>query len=501
MLSSELKSKVQSLWDKFWSSGMTNPITNIEQISYLIFMKKLEQLDYNHEVAFKARKEKYESVFKGHDDCRWSYWKNYNAEQMLGHVRDKVFPFIKNLRRGEDTYFAENMKDSIFLIAKPSLLQEAVSIIDFIFDQEERGEAHNGDLLGDLYEYMLSQLSTQGQNGQFRTPRHIIRAMVQLVEPKLGERICDPACGSGGFLLGAYEYVMKTNTSKDLVEFDADGTPHGLMGDKLPKGGHELLSQNMLYGFDSDFTMVRISLMNMILHGIEHPNIKHGDSLSKNFDTKQRFDVILANPPFTGSIDESDVNENLQLKTTKTELLFVKLIHHLLHVGGKAAVIVPQGVLFGSSNVHNSLRKTLLDEAQLEAVITLPSGVFKPYSGVATAILVFTKGNKTDEVWFYEVASDGYSLDDKRTFIDSKGDLSDLVEKFKKRSVSSKSFKVPVTKIKENDYNFSVSRYKEVEHEKIEYQDPEKLLDEALELEEEIQKEMQDLKQMIKNAK
>jgi len=294
---------------------------------------------------------------------------------------------------------------------------------------------------------------------------------------------------------------MRTNTSPDLISYDKDGTAHGLIGDKLPKGGHELLSKGSLFGFDSDFTMVRISLMNMILHGIEHPNIRNADSLSKNFDTRQKFDVILANPPFTGSIDESDVNEVLQLKTTKTELLFVKLIHHLLHVGGKAAVIVPQGVLFGSSNVHNALRKTILEDAQLEAVISLPSGVFKPYSGVATAILVFTKGVKTENVWFYEVLSDGYSLDDKRTFIDGKGDLPDLVEKFKKRTNSDKSFTASINTIKKNEYNLSPSRYKQVEHEKITYRDSEILLEQTLKLEEEIQAEMKELKRMIKNAK
>ncbi len=495
MLKAELKSKINQLWDRFWAGGLANPLTAIEQISYLIFIKRLEDMDEITKNRAEARNEKYVSIFKNHEDCKWSHWKHFNAEEMLIHVRDKVFLFIKNIKLGEDGEFAKLMHDAIFMIPKPSLLQEAVTIID-----ELKISPQNYDTLGDMYEYLLSELSSAGKVGQFRTPRHIIRMMVNLVDPQLGDRICDPACGTAGFLVNAYQYVLEKNTSEEIIKYDEDGSPHNLIGDKITDKKHwRLLRKDTFYGFDFDQTMVRIAAMNMILHGIESPNIKRKDTLSKNFEQKEEYDVILANPPFTGSIDKSDINDNLKVKTSKTELLFLELFYNLLQIGGRGAVIVPNGVLFGSSNAHKEIRKLLLENCQLEAVISMPSGVFQPYSGVGTAVLVFIKGGKTEKVWFYDMLKDGFSLDQKRNFIDGKGDIPDIIEKFKTKSDSKQSFFVSFKDIKggDDEYNLSISRYKESEHEEIEYEDPKVMIDRILKEEEEISKELKDLKKEL----
>lgn len=497
MLEAKLKSSINKLWDKFWSGGIANPLVAIEQISYLIFMKRLEDLDNKHIERASVIGDKYESIFKGHEDCRWSKWKHYNAEKMLTHVRDKVFPFIKKIRRGEDTFFAENMKDAVFMIPKASLLQEAVAIIDDV-----NISAQNQDTQGDIYEFLLSELKTSGKNGQFRTPRHIIKMMVKLIDPQLGQTVCDPASGTGGFLINAYEHILLTNTSSDLIKFDEQGEPHNLIGDKIvdtkDKKYWEFLKRKSFFGNDFDTTMVRIGLMNMILHGIEHPNIRYSDSLSKSYPLDKKYDIILTNPPFTGSIDKSDINDTFKIKTTKTELLFLELFYHMLNMGGKAAVIVPQGVLFGSSNAHRNIRKLLLENCQLESVIAMPSGVFQPYSGVATAVLVFTKGGNTDKVWFYEMKADGFSLDQKRTFIDGKGDIPNIVENFKTKAKGSQSFSVDFKDIKKNDYNLNFSQYKQTESEKIEYEKPNVLISKIAKLENEISKDLKELEGMIK---
>ena len=379
------------------------------------------------------------------------------------------------------------------MIPKPSLLQEAVSILDGLEIAPQ-----NYDTLGDLYEYLLSELNTAGKAGQFRTPRHIIRMMVELVEPKIGDKICDPACGTAGFLVNAYQYILKTNTSKEMIQFDDEGAPHNLVGDKITDKKHwDLLRKETFFGFDFDQTMARIAAMNMTLHGIEKPNIIRFDTLSKAFNQKSDYDVILANPPFTGSIDLGDIHDNLKLQSTKTELLFVELFYNLLQIGGRAAVIVPNGVLFGSSNAHKKVRQLLLEQCQLEAVISMPSGVFKPYSGVGTAVLVFIKGNKSDSVWFYEMKNDGFSLDDKRTFIDGKGDIPNIIEKFKTKAISDKSIVVPFDKIKANDYNLSISQYKELKHEEIKYEPSKKIIENVLKLEKEITQELEELKKMV----
>lgn len=494
MLAPELKSKINKLWDRFWAGGIANPLTAIEQISYLIFMKRLEDLDNQEKKRVEAKKERYNSIFKGHQDCRWSHWKHFNAEDMIVHVRDKVFPFLKSIKRANDGEFSKQMQEAAFLIPKPSLLQEAVSIID-----EINITARNQDTQGDLYEYLLSELNQSGKAGQFRTPRHIIRMMVEIINPQLGEKICDPACGTGGFLINTYQHILRTNTSEDLIKYDDEGVAYNLIGDKIVNKKHwELLRRHSLYGYDFDSTMARIASMNMILHGIEHPNITRFDTLSKGFKQKPEYDIILANPPFKGSIDKGDIHDELKTKTTKTELLFLELFHNLLNIGGRAAVIVPNGVLFGSSNAHRKVRKLLLEKCQLEAVISMPSGVFKPYSGVGTAVLVFTKGGETSKVWFYDMKSDGFTLDDKRDFIDGKGDIPDITEKYRTRAKGENSFTVPLSKIRENDYNLSFSRYNEVKHEEIKYEDPDKIIQKVLKTEEEIAKELKALRKMIR---
>jgi type I restriction enzyme M protein len=498
-LAPELKSKIDTLWDRFWSGGMSNPLQSIEQMSYLVFMKRLEDMDNVEMNRAKARRVEYISVFQGNEECRWSQWKHYPAEQMLDHVRNKVFPFIKNLHNGEKSLFAQLMRDAVFIIPKPSLLQEAVTIID-----EMNITAQNRDTQGDIYEYLLSQLTTAGKNGQFRTPRHIIRMMVELVDPDINDRICDPACGTAGFLVNSYEYIIRKYTSPNMLAVDEDGEYHNLIGDHITEPQHwEKLWNDTFYGFDFDSTMARISLMNLMLHGIKSPHVRLMDTLSKRYAEEERYTIVLANPPFKGSIDKSDINDSLTLRTTKTELLFAERMLRLLTIGGKCGVIVPDGVLFGSSNAHKNLRKMLLENCQLEGVISMPSGIFKPYAGASTAVLVFVKGGNTKKVWFYGMKADGYSLDDKRTFIDGKGDIPDIIERFRKRKEENpqdrkgKCFFVPVEEIKENNYDLSISRYKEIEYEDVQYEKPEVILDQIDALEDKIKKNTSELREML----
>lgn len=479
---------------------MSNPLQSIEQMSYLVFMKRLEDMDNMEMNRAKARSIPHASVFQGNEECRWSQWKHYPAEQMLDHVRNKVFPFIKNLHNGEKSLFAQLMQDAIFIIPKPSLLQEAVAIID-----EMNITSQNRDTQGDIYEYLLSQLTTAGKNGQFRTPRHLIRMMVELVDPDINDRICDPACGTAGFLVNSYEYILRKYTSPNMLTVDEGGEYRNLIGDHITEPQHwEKLWNDTFYGFDFDSTMARISLMNLMLHGIKTPHIRLMDTLSKRYSEEERYTLVLANPPFKGSIDKSDINDSLTLRTTKTELLFVERMSRLLMIGGKCGVIVPYGVLFGSSNAHKNLRKMLLENCQLEGVISMPSGVFKPYAGVSTAVLVFVKGGSTNKVWFYDMKADGYSLDDKRTFIDGKGDIPDIIERFRKRKEEDpqdrkgKCFFVPVEEIKQNNYDLSISRYKEIEYEELHYEKPEVILDQIGALEDQIKKNILELREMLR---
>jgi len=440
--------------------------------------------------------EKYSSMFQGtfqvpnsnekidKSKLRWSHFKQMEGGEMLSHVQAKVFPFIKQLN-GEGTAFGKHMRDAVFIIPKPSLLVESISIIDNIYQiiekESEAGQTFQ-DTQGDMYEFLLSEIASAGKNGQFRTPRHIIQMMVELVNPRLGESICDPACGTGGFLLGAYQHILTQYTSDNRRFTDENGFVKGTFGDKLTNDKlWKQLKENTFFGYDFDNTMVRIGLMNLMLHGISQPNIDLKDTLSKKFNEDNRYDVILANPPFKGSIDKGDINEGFKLGTTKTELLFVNRIVNSLKMGGRAAVIVPDGVLFGSSNAHRQAREIIINECELQGVISMPSGVFKPYAGVSTAVLVFVKGGQTEKVWFYYMESDGYSLDDKRDKND-KSDIPDIITNWNKREKSegndrkAKFFFVPVEEIKGNGYDLSINKYKEVVYNEIEYDSPDVII-------------------------
>jgi len=517
MLTTALRSKVDALWDKFWSGGIANPLTAMEQISYLLFMRRLDSEDRKRKEDAEWLKRPYKPIFRGtykapagkkykKVELRWSHFKHLPGEEMLAHVRDRVFPFIKTLG-GEDQPFSQYMQDAVFIIPKASLLVEAIGIIDDIYNEIEREHLDNGqtfhDTQGDLYEYLLSEISTAGKNGQFRTPRHIIQMMCALVDSKLGDEVCDPACGTGGFLLGAYQYILTHYTSPQLRQTDENGMERGLVGDRLTdKRQWKILREKSFYGFDFDTIMVRIGLMNLILHGIDHPNLGYKDTLSKKYDEKDRYDVVLANPPFKGSIDKGDINEDLKLKTTKTELLFVNRMMNLLRIGGRAGVIVPDGVLFGSSNAHRDLRQMLIEECELLAVVSMPSGVFKPYAGVSTAVLAFVKGGKTEHVWFYDMQSDGYSLDDKREKIEE-NDIPDVIKRWKKRKPrkdtdrKAKAFFVPVEEIRSNKYDLSINRYKEIQYEEVEYDPPRVILQKLRALEDEIRADLDALKGML----
>src|SRR3990167_5990979 len=413
MLSTTIKSEISNLWDKLWSGGIANPLTAIEQISYLLFMKRIDELDLKRKSDADFLGQKYVSIFDGVDEDgeenekkRWSYFKQLEGGDMLKHVQVKVFPYIKNLKNGNQV-FSEHMKDAAFIIPKASLLVEAVNIIDNIYNEIEREQREGQsfqDTQGDVYEYLLSAIASAGKNGQFRTPRHIIQMICSLVAPKLGEEICDPACGTGGFLLGAYQHILTQHTSKTHQQTDENGLTRGLVGDKLTderQWAH--LKEKTFYGYDMDDSMVRIGLMNLMMHGITNPNIEQKDTLSKKYDEDNHYDVVMANPPFKGSIDKGDINESLSLPTTKTELLFINRIIKSLKIGGRAGVIVPDGVLSGSNTAHLLARKMLLNVCELQGVISLPSGVFKPYAGVSTAILIFVKGGETEKVWFYDM--------------------------------------------------------------------------------------------------
>jgi len=519
MLTPKIKSLISQLWNNFWSGGIANPLTAIEQISYLLFMRRLDESDSKLQKDADWTGEKYISVFKGKfksplakeevnkSTLRWSHFKQLEGGEMLTHVQTNVFPFIK-LINGENSCFAKYMADAVFIIPKPSLLIEAVSIIDALYDEIERqtqaGQTFH-DTQGDMYEFLLSEIASSGKNGQFRTPRHIIKLMCELVSPKLGETIGDPACGTGGFLLGSYQYILTTHTSKRQLTKDEDGFERGF-GDKLTDQRlWKVMREQTFFGYDFDTTMVRIGLMNLILHGITHPNIERVDTLSKKYNEDGRYDVILANPPFKGSIDKGDINENLSLKTTKTELLFVNRLINSLKIGGRAAVIVPDGVLFGSSNAHKDLRKMLIDECELQGVVSMPSGVFKPYAGVSTAILVFVKGGTTERVWFYDMQADGYSLDDKRDRVGN-NDLPDIVKEWKVRNKTSnddrkaKHFFVPVKEIIDNKYDLSINHYKEIEYTPPKYDKPEVILAKISTLEKEIVKDIEVLKKDTKDV-
>lgn len=507
MLNTTIKSSIDRLWDKFWSGGISNPLTAIEQISYLLFMKRLDQMDLKKMQDAQFTGESYKSIFKGENESlRWSHFRHMEGGEMLAHIQTKVFPFLKTLN-SENSSFAKHMGNAVFIISKPSLVVEAVNIIDEIFEeissQESKGQGFQ-DTQGDLYEYLLAEITSAGKLGQFRTPRHIIQLICELVDPMLGDTICDPACGTGGFLLGAYQHILTQFTSKEHQKTDENGLTRGLVGDKLTDERQWIqLKEKTFYGYDMDDSMVRIGLMNLMMHGISTPNIEQKDTLSKKYDEDNHFDVIMANPPFKGSIDKGDINESLSLPTTKTELLFLNRIIKSLKIGGRAGVIVPDGVLFGSSNAHKLARKMLLNDCELQGVISLPSGVFKPYAGVSTSILVFVKGGETEKVWFYDMQVDGYTLDDKRSKIND-SDLPDLVSKWKKRNQqvdsnrNSNFFNVSKLEIEENNYDLSLNKYKQSTNVEIKYKEPGVILNEIKVIETEINSEINALERLLK---
>lgn len=497
MITGEIKAQVDRVWDAFWSGGISNSLEVIEQFTYLLFIKRLDEIHSLREAKANRTGTPIEApVFTpAQQHFRWSVFKNLgDAGELYKVIADEVFPFMKDMGAAESA-FAKHMRDARFTLPpeKAGLLARVVDMIDGI-QMEDR------DTKGDLYEYMLSKLSEAGQNGQFRTPRHIIKMMVSMVQPTPDDLICDPACGTAGFLVAAAEYLYDTQHTEIFACEEWKAAYAG----------------PMFHGFDFDSTMLRIAAMNMMLHGVEHPVIENRDSLSDSHaEVMERYSLILANPPFAGSLDYDSIAKDLQqtVKTKKTELLFLALFLRLLRAGGRAAVIVPDGVLFGSSKAHKSLRAELVENHHLQAVVSLPSGVFKPYAGVSTAILFFTKTGVggTKDVWFYDMQADGYSLDDKRTPLNGNGDhkhendnLPDVIKRFHdpkgegKRSRTDQSFLVPKAEITENDYDLSINRYKEIVYEEIEYDPPAVILDELDALEDEIKVGLDKLRGMLK---
>lgn len=484
MITGELRSKVDKIWETFWTGGITNPLEVIEQFTYLLFIKGLDNKEVIKENDAILLGVDFDRTFpEDKQNLRWSKFKNFEAETMYEIVANEVFPFIKNLHTNKDSAYAKYMGDAIFKIPTPLMLSKIIDGIDNI-DMDE-----NKDTKGDLYEYLLSKVATAGTNGQFRTPRHIIDMIVRLMKPTPQDVIVDPAAGSAGFLVSSQAYLRENHADLFLVQ-----------------GLKEHFNNNMFYGFDMDRTMLRIGAMNMMLHGVDNPNIEYKDSLSEVNTDKDKFSLVLANPPFKGSLDYEQVSADLLkvTKTKKTELLFLALFLRILKTGGRCASIVPDGVLFGSTGGHKSIRKEIVENHKLEAIISMPSGVFKPYAGVSTAIMIFTKTGTggTDKVWFYDMKADGYSLDDKRNPIEA-NDINDIVERFSNldkevdRKRTEQSFFVPVEEIRGNGYDLSINKYKEIEYEEVHYDAPSVILDRVKSLEEEITQGLEELERML----
>lgn len=472
MITGDIKNKVDRIWEVFWTGGVVNPLSVIEQITYLLFIRGLDIADSTREKESIVLGIEHKSIFaKNKQHLRWSVFKDLQAQKMYQIVADEVFPFIKTLNGDKDSAYATYMSDAIFIIPTPQMLEKVVTGLSAL-PLEER------DTKGDLYEYLLSKISQSGTNGQFRTPRHIIRMMAELMNPTPEDIIADPAAGTAGFMVSAGEYLRENHP--DLF---------------LDKELREHFNNTMFNGFDMDRTMLRIGAMNMMLHGIDNPNISYRDSLSElNTDTN-KYTLVMANPPFKGSLDYEAVSADLLkvTKTKKTELLFLALFLRILKTGGRCASIVPDGVLFGSSKAHKTIRKEIIENHKLEAIISMPSGVFKPYAGVSTAIIIFTKtgAGGTDNVWFYDMQDDGYSLDDKRNPIEA-NDIPDIVSRFNnlekeaERKRTEQSFLVPKDEIVAYDYDLSINKYKEIEYEEIEYASPKEILEIIKDLEQEI---------------
>jgi type I restriction enzyme M protein len=508
MITGELRNRIDDLWTKFWTGGITNPLTVIEQISFLMFARLLDINETRNEARAKRTKKDFKRIFPEGDAgqlLRWQKFKNLPGEKMLPHVRDKVFPFFRETAlSGSD--LGKYMADAQLLVQKESLLVQAVTMIDSLPLDE-------GDTKGDLYEYLLSKLTTAGINGQFRTPRHIIRLMVDLLDPKPTETVGDPACGTAGFLVIAMQYLMEKNTSADgIIEHELNGKVEKIFTGDLLEPYRTHIQNDMFHGFDFDSTMLRIAAMNLLLHGVDSPDIEYQDTLATSFSerypkqSQDYFDVILANPPFKGSLDFEDTDSRLlaKVKTKKTELLFIVLILQMLKVGGRSATIVPDGVLFGSSKAHQDLRKTLIEDNQLDGIVSLPSGVFKPYAGVSTAIILFTKGGTTKNVWFYDLKNDGFTLDDKREKIgDGRGDLPDVLTNWKERDSKKdtdrkqRSFFVPADVIRKNKFDLSIGQYKEEVYEEVHCDPPKQVIQRLVKVETSILEDLKVLEELL----
>lgn len=498
MITGELKNKIDGLWNVLATGGLTNPLEVIEQITYLMFIHDLDETDNKNAKECAMLGLPFKSIFAGEievgdrtidgQQLKWSTFRDLPANKMYSIVQEWVFPFIKNLHSDKNSAYSKYMDDAIFKLPTPLILSKVVDCLDEIYAL--MGKTNEADIRGDVYEYLLSKISTAGRNGQFRTPRHIIKMMVELMDPKPGETICDPACGTCGFLVGASDYLRERYRNEILMN----------------KENRDHYMNHMFYGFDMDRTMLRIGAMNMMTHGVESPFIEYRDSLSDQNIDNDKYSLILANPPFKGSLDADSVSSDLLkvTKTKKTELLFLALFLRTLKVGGRCACIVPDGVLFGSSNAHKQIRKTLIENNRLEAVISMPSGVFKPYAGVSTGILIFTKTGHggTDKVWFYDMKADGYSLDDKRTVV-KENDIPDIIDRFNnldkevERRRIDQSFFVDKEEIVENDYDLSINKYKEVIYEKVEYPPTSEILADIESLNKEIEKNLEELKALL----
>ena len=499
MLTTELKNKIDKLWETFWTGGLTNPLDVIEQITYLMFIHDLDEKDNIKRKENIMLNIPYKSIYDGEvsvggrtiegKKLKWSVFHDFSAQMMYNNMQEFVFPFIKDLHGNKQSTYTKYMSDAIFKVPTPQMLSKVVDQLDEIFEHSKKDI--NSDTRGDIYEHLLSKLSNAGVNGQFRTPRHIIKMMVELMQPAANELICDPACGTSGFLVAAGEWLRANR--KEEIFYNKQIKDHYM--------------NDMFTGFDMDRTMLRIGAMNMMTHGVDNPSIEYRDSLSDQNPDKDKYTLILANPPFKGSLDADIVSADLLrvCKTKKTELLFITLFLRMLKVGGRCACIVPDGVLFGSSKAHKDIRKELIDHNRLEAVISMPSGVFKPYAGVSTAILIFTKTGHggTDNVWFYDMRADGLSLDDKRSPV-VENDIPDIISRFrnleaeKDRERTEQSFFVPKQEIVDNDYDLSINKYKKTEYVAVEYPPTEEILAELDSLNEQVATEMAELKAMLK---
>ncbi|WP_296880497.1 class I SAM-dependent DNA methyltransferase [Thomasclavelia sp.] len=500
MITGEIKNKIDSLWDIFAAGGLTNPLEVIEQITYLMFIRDLDISDNKKAKECAMLGLPFQSIFA--DDVKigersidgkqlkWSIFRDYPANKQYEIIQEWVFPFIKNLHSDKDSAYSKYMDDAIFKIPTPLVLSKVIDSLDEIYDLMNKTQ--ESDIRGDVYEYLLSKIATAGRNGQFRTPRHIIRMMVELLQPTPEDIICDPACGTSGFLVVASDYLREKYRNDILMN----------------KKNRDHFMNHMFHGFDMDRTMLRIGAMNMMTHGVESPFIEYRDSLSDQNGDKDKYTIILANPPFKGTLDADSVSSDLLkiAKTKKTELLFLALFIRMLKVGGRCACIVPDGVLFGSSKAHKAIRKTIIEDNKLEAVISMPSGVFKPYAGVSTGILIFTKTNHggTDKVWFYDMKADGLSLDDKRTPV-KENDIPDIIDRFNHldkeidRKKTEQSFFVTLEEIKDNDYDLSINKYKEIVYEKIEYRPTKEILGDITALNIEIDKCLKELQSLLED--